>query len=231
MKLFFYPNTSEDRYLPKTMNAIAVLEAKGYDCSLTADDSMKVFHDRDHARFSIEESDLIVSLGGDGTLLRAAQEAIRYDLPLSGINCGRYGNLCAYRLNEIDSFDPAILNENKAILLETVIDDQDYLAVNDIVIGKDFFGGTIDLETCINDKPAFRFIGDGLIVSTPVGSTGYNRSAKGTILDYAEDKYVVTAICPHNVELESTVLNHNKKVNVTLMNKKYGASIYIDGIY
>ena len=190
---------------------------------------MKIYRQQEYARFPIEESEMIVSLGGDGTLLRAAKEAIRYDLPLVGINCGRYGNLCAYRLNEVNSFDPEMLAEIKAMLLETEIDEKKYLSVNDIVIGKDFFGGTIDLETSVNGKTAFRFIGDGLIISTPVGSTGYNRSAKGTILDYSENRYVVTAICPHNIELESTILNKGNTVNVVLKNPKYSASTYIDG--
>ena len=231
MKLFFYPNTTEARYLPKIKSAISQLEAKGWQCSLSAEDSIKIYGNDSYARFSIEYSDLIVSLGGDGTLLRAAQKAVECDLPLVGVNCGRYGNLCAYRLNELDSFDPKQMLENKTTLLETVIDQKAYLALNDIVIGKDFFGGTIDLQVSFNGQNAYRFIGDGLIVSTPVGSTGYNRSAYGKVLDYSDDHYVVTAICPHNIDIGSSVLKNDETVNVILMNKKYSASIYIDGTY
>lgn len=231
MKLFFYPNTTEDRYLPKIKSAIHQLEDKGWDCSLGQADSLKIYGDDSYARFTIETSDMIVSLGGDGTLLRAAQNAVECDLPLLGINCGRYGNLCAYRLNELDSFDPACLIENKTTLLETAINGKTYLSVNDIVIGKDFFGGTIDLQVSFKEETAYRFIGDGLIISTPVGSTGYNRSAHGKVLAYDDDHYVVTAICPHNIDIDSTVLKAEVATSVALMNKKYSASIYIDGSY
>ena len=231
MKLFFYPNTGEDRYLPKIKSAISQLEAKGWECSVSTEDSLKIYGDDSYARFSIETSDMIISLGGDGTLLRAAQKAVEYDLPLLGINCGRYGNLCAYRLNELDSFDPKQLREYETTLLETAIGDRTYLSVNDIVIGKDFFGGTVDLQVSFNEEFAYRFIGDGLIVSTPIGSTGYNRSARGRVLSYSDDRYVATAICPHNIELESKVLGRNDETEIVLMNKKYSASIYIDGSY
>ena len=231
MKLYCYPNTTEERYLSKIRTAIHDLETKGYDCSLSPEDSIKVYGNDSYARFTMESSDLIISLGGDGTLLRAAQNAVRHALPLAGINCGRYGNLCAYRLNELDGFDPDSLAEYKVTLLETELAGKTYLALNDIVIGKDFFGGTIDLQVSFNDETAYRFIGDGLIISTAVGSTGYNRSAHGKVLAYGDNRYVVTAICPHNIEIGSAILETEDVTSAVLMNPKYTSSIYIDGSY
>ena len=119
-----------------------------------------------------------------------------------------------------------IVNDGAQNLVVVLEDDA---GDDDIVIGKDFFGGTIDLQVSFNEEVAYRFIGDGLIVSTPIGSTGYNRSARGRVLSYSDDRYVATAICPHNIELESKVLGRNDETEIVLMNKKYSASIYIDG--
>ncbi|MCR4879610.1 MAG: NAD(+)/NADH kinase [Bacilli bacterium] len=141
----------------------------------------------------IDEADVLVSIGGDGTLLTLAQKAIKYDKPLLGINAGHVGYLCAYKIEElsylgIDDFKK--LKESKRTLIEV----DNHYAVNDICILKENPIQAIDVDV----KDIAFWKGDGVIVSTATGSSSYNLSAGGPLLQSESTDLIVTPICPNH---------------------------------
>ena len=149
--------------------------------------------------------DLIVVLGGDGSILRAAQKALQYDLPLLGINLGRLGYMAELEKNEI----PLIANlyagtytEERRMTLSVGVrtKDGEYselgLALNDVVIGRAGYSHSIDLLLLADGKAVRTVRSDGLIVCTPTGSTAYSMSAGGSVLDPTLECICVTPICP-----------------------------------
>lgn len=177
----------------------------------------------------LSNCDLIVSLGGDGALLKAGQYALKYDKPLLGINSGRLGYLCAMKLDEIKDFNK-ILKKcvcEKRSVLNYRFDDKKGLAINDLSVGKENFGQTADLLLIVNDKQIGQIRGDGIIVSTPTGSSAYNVSAGGPLLDVDAKILSITPVCSHNHDLSPYVIADNKKVVIKVNHDKAG--IYVDG--
>lgn len=163
---------------------------------------------------SILECDIIVSIGGDGTLLNAGKKAIEFDKPVLGINAGHLGYLCAFKIDEISS-----LNKEDFINLKesprTLIEYQNNIAINDICVLKANPAQSIEVDV---NKVA-RWKGDGVIISTATGSSSYNQSAGGPLLDPLSDELVVTPVCPHFSSIGSQIIKDNEiKINVSLRN-------------
>lgn len=141
---------------------------------------------------SLSNCDIIVSIGGDGTLLQVGKLAIANDKPLVGINAGHLGYLCAFKIEEISKLtidDFARLKETK----RTLIEYNNKIAINDICILKGNPVQSIEVEV----KNIAFWKGDGVIVSTATGSSSYNQAAGGPLLDPSSSDLVVTPICPH----------------------------------
>ena len=180
---------------------------------------------------SFSDCDLILSLGGDGTLLKAAQHAIENDKPLAGINCGRLGYLCLLKQEEIADFDKAIAQAKmkEKILLKCQMNGIGYYAINDIAAGKTSFGKTVDLSLYVDG--AFRYMTrcDGLIVTTPVGSSAYNLSALGPLLDDDSGVLAITPICSHTKDIHPVIIRDDKQVRISVNHDEAG--IFADGEY
>ncbi|MBR5755062.1 MAG: NAD(+)/NADH kinase [Erysipelotrichaceae bacterium] len=230
MNIFIIPNIVSERYVTRVLESIHQLEKKGYECFLSEEDvSALSLPDRNKAK-QIEGCDIIVTLGGDGTFLRGVQPALEHDKPICGINCGHLGYLCTYDYDNIDECDFQSLMEKEVDLLE-YDDGNRHYALNDFVIGKDYFGGTISLRVKVNGEKKYDFIGDGLIVSSPLGSTAYNKSAGGMILEHDSGSLAVTPICSYSSGTESFVIGRDDTVEVELLKQIYKASAYADGVY
>ena len=178
---------------------------------------------------SVEESDLILSLGGDGALLRAFQEAFGAEKPLLGINSGRLGYLCALKQEEISDFDQ-ILKQCDTVektVLECELDGEFHYALNDIIVSKNDFGQTVDLDLKIEDRYRYSMRGDGLIICTPTGSTAYNVSAYGPVLEDGTNVLAITPICAHTKDILPLVVSENKKITVAVNHDDAG--VYADG--
>lgn len=180
---------------------------------------------------SAEECDIILSLGGDGALLRAFQEAFRADRPLLGINSGRLGYLCALKQEEIAGFE-SVLKQcriSERSVLSCRLDGETRYALNDIIVSKNDFGQTVDLDLKIEKKYRYSMRGDGLIVCTPTGSTAYNLSASGPLLEEDTGVLAVTPICAHTRDILPLVIPETKKITVTVNHSSAG--VYADGIH
>ena len=232
MKLFICPNGFTEEQNLQAKQCVCILEQKcGHVCSMGEEDSLNIYGNRSKAAFSAEESDLIVSLGGDGSVLRAAKTALASKRPLLGINSGRLGFLCAVSFSDTDRFnelfDDLYLSERH--LLSVSIGENRYIAVNDVVFAKKNVGSTVDLVISVDDESELQMRGDGIIFSTATGSTAYNLSAGGPMLSPDLDAFVMTPICPHSRQEYPVVLSEKHVVAVSEKYKE--ADIFVDGVF
>ncbi len=180
---------------------------------------------------------LAIVMGGDGTMLSVARALIDSDIPLVGINRGRFGFLTDLRAEEMLQSIDAILagnyqKEDRMMLSATVIRDNKVIlenhAFNDIVLKSGL--RLIELEVIIDGKFVHKQRSDGLIVSTPTGTTAYSLSAGGPILHPSLDAIALVPICPHTLSNRPFAVNSDAKIQVTLMQVD-DAQISFDGQY
>ena len=179
---------------------------------------------------NVTEAEMIVSLGGDGTLLKAAQLAISHDRLLTGINCGRLGYLCLLKQEEIREFDARVKNGviSEKTLLSCHSDGKEHLILNDVVVGKTNQGQSADLDLFIDGHFKYNVRCDGLIICTPTGSSAYNLSASGPLLEEDTSVFGVTPICSQAKGVYPLVISDERSVTVSV--KKDAANIYGDGV-
>jgi len=169
--------------------------------------------------------DVVIVLGGDGTLLYAARLIGANSVPIIGINLGSLGFLTEVKLDEMYSAFENVLSgqyqweERVRLDVEVVRDDvvaARYLALNDAVINKGALARIIELEICINAQPVLFTRSDGLIISTPTGSTAYSLAAGGPILYPTLDAFIIAPICPHTLTNRPLVIPDRDEVEVRL---------------
>ena len=182
--------------------------------------------------------DLIVVFGGDGTLLMASHSFKGREVPIVGINLGGFGFMTVVNLNEIFSAMELILEgaytTTKRMMLDVVIETEDgatrsYSVLNDVVITRGNLSGMINLETFVNDRYLTTFKADGLIVSTPTGSTAYSLSAGGPIVLPDLKSIIINPICPHTLTNRPIMLTPDSKVKVVLWTNDESAAATLDG--
>lgn len=170
-------------------------------------------------------ADALIVLGGDGTILSCASMAAESGVPILGINLGTLGFLAEVEKNEAEFAVKALLNgsyriEERFMLEASVIRDKKEVykktALNDFVVSRSSFRRMISTSVYIDSSLVASYDGDGLILSTPTGSTGYNLSAGGPIIDTALFAGVITPICPHTSFASSIVVPAEKTVRVCL---------------
>jgi len=185
-----------------------------------------------------DKTDLVVVLGGDGTLISVARLIGASEVPILGVNLGSLGFLTEITLDELcASVDRYLSGDYKIsdrIMLHvavvrngSIIEEKRVL--NDLVINKGALARIIDLETTINGNYLTTFKGDGLIISTPTGSTGYSLSANGPILYPELECFVITPICPHTLTNRPIVVASDSLVTVELKCIKEDVFLTLDG--
>ena len=170
-----------------------------------------------------EHCDLTIAIGGDGTLLSVSRELSGTDMPVVGINVGRLGFLADVTLSNLTHELDAILcghyRDDSRFLLKTVINGDDAtssIAMNDVVIHSYENLHMIEFETHINGRFLNSQRADGLVISTPTGSTAYAMSAGGPILDVDLDVVVLASVCPHTLSNRPLVISADNKLDITL---------------
>src|SRR5882672_2920377 len=170
--------------------------------------------------------DLIIVLGGDGTLLSVSRSVGDLGTPLLGVNLGGLGFLTATTLDEmlpaVEAFlDGRMVIDERMMLAARVRRDgavvADFLALNDVVIMKSAMSRIIDFTVAVDGQAATAYRADGLIISTPTGSTAYSLSAGGPILFPTMDAVVITPICSHTLTNRPIVLPGTQRIEVTLL--------------
>ncbi len=171
-------------------------------------------------------SDLIVVLGGDGTLLSMARLVGDAGVPLLGVNLGGLGFLTATTLDEMLAaleavFAGQMVLDDRMLLAARIVRSgkrvAEYVALNDVVVTKSAMSRLISLSVAIDGQVAIAYRADGLIVSTPTGSTAYSLSAGGPILFPTMDAVVLTPICSHSLTNRPIVLPASQRIEITLV--------------
>jgi len=185
-----------------------------------------------------EMCDILVSIGGDGTLISLARRSYKYNKPIMGINAGNLGFLTDVRVDEIDKFIKKFFDGeyriDKRMMLKIEVDKKKYYAFNDVVFSKETISSMVDLKVeaeCLNDKERERYwlntyYGDGLIISTPTGSTAYNLSAGGPVVFPLTKSLILTPLCPHSLTQRPLVLPSDFKL---LIESNTKVEIILDG--
>ena len=177
---------------------------------------------------SLAGSDAAVVLGGDGTMLACAQHASRLGVPILGINLGTLGFLAEAETGEIESAAEKLLSDEYGVeelfMLDAAIERDgrtvaDVTALNDIVVSRSSYRRIISVDIFVDGSFAGHYDGDGLIVATPTGSTGYNLSAGGPIADRSLFVSIITPICPHSSFSTPLVVPGTKTVKILLKDK------------
>lgn len=179
-----------------------------------------------------QKSDFLVTLGGDGTLISVARRGFKYNKAVLGINLGNLGFLTDVMPNELDMFLTDFINDryriDQRMMITAIINGSEIVAFNDVVISRAEVTGMIKLDAMINGKLFNKYNGDGLIISTPTGSTAYNLSCNGPVVYPLTDAFIVTPISAHSLTQRPLVLPVEFKINFKNTHNE-NAVVIIDG--
>ena len=169
----------------------------------------------------LQKTDVILTIGGDGTILHEANLSLEYQKPILGINLGRCGFLATCEIDEMETKLSAVARgdfmlDNRMLLYVRVLGDDSWEghALNDVVMTKGRLQQAIDFSIYCDDILVEHYRGDGVIVATPTGSTAYSLAAGGPILDSQTKGVVVTPICPHSLASPAMVFAQERKINI-----------------
>ena len=183
-----------------------------------------------------KKSDLIISIGGDGTMLATAYQAQFYDKPVFGINAGKLGFLVEAELSQLDLFIDEIKNGKYTIDERMIItaecmghNVEKMYAINDFVIDKGAWPKIIELTIKVDGDFVTTFSADGLIIATPTGSTGYSVSTGGPIVNPKADVISLCPISPHSLNIRPLVLASNQEITITANSPYKDVHINCDG--
>ncbi|MBO4456456.1 MAG: NAD(+)/NADH kinase [Butyrivibrio sp.] len=218
-------NKSKDINLEVTGHIVDYLQKHGKSCVI-ADTAIGLSKEsnaigREFMTNIPEDTDCCIVLGGDGTMLQAARSVAFQDIPLLGVNLGTLGYLAVVEKSGIDDAMTRLLSgdyyiEDRMMLRGVIGDKKDY-ALNDIVISRASEIQAINYNIYVNDLLLYSYHADGIIVATPTGSTGYNMSAGGPIVEPSANMILLTPICPHTLNSRSVVLSADARIVVELL--------------
>jgi NAD+ kinase len=225
------PHQEVVHYLQKT---IAILRecGIGYTLEKTA---AQLLRSRDFcSREDVaRQADIIIVLGGDGTFLSIARQAVEAQVPVVGFNLGTLGFLTAMKKESLAEGLKHILGGEAEIshrkLLQIDFNHQVYTALNDVVINKGTIARIVNLLLKINGATVAEMKGDGVILATPTGSTAYSISAGGPIVSPAVNGMVITPICPHSLTFRPLVVPDDAEISVQLLTPHMDTFVTIDG--
>jgi len=184
------------------------------------------------------QADLIIAVGGDGTLLSVARAAVPHGVPILGVNFGSLGFLTELQPDELYPGLEAVLRgdyaieERQTLRVRHVRRDQvqqEYALLNDAVITKSALARMIIIELRIDEQKVATYTSDGLIVSTPTGSTAYSLSAGGPILDPRMSAFIVAPICPHTMTYRPLVVPGSVRMRISLRDAGEAVYLTLDG--
>lgn len=186
----------------------------------------------------LEGYDIFISIGGDGTMLRAATYVRDKNIPILGINAGRLGFLATVQQEHIADLLPLVFEKNYKISTRTLLsldyegkdkalEDLDY-ALNEVTVSRKDTTSMITIETRLNGDYLNSYWADGLIISTPTGSTGYSLSCGGPILTPEVNSLVITPIAPHNLNARPLVIPDDTYIELTVSSREEQHLVSLD---
>ncbi len=235
------PNPLRDKGYQLALKAREMLEAEGYTVTVSP-----VYHGDGAApppaglrllplEEAVRGAKLLVSFGGDGTILRVARAAMELDVPILGVNLGNKGFMAELERDQIDGLLEAVRGNYKPsirMMLEAELWREGRLllrdgALNDVVVSGVVH--TIDLCAMSEETVVTQFSGDGIVVSTPTGSTAYSMAAGGPIVEPCAENIILTPVCPHALAARSFVLAPERTVTILPSRAGDRAVLSVDG--
>ena len=228
MKIVIVPNPYRDKEFRCAKQVQELLREKGAQLQIAlpfGDDTQFLLPDWMESvplTEALQSADAIVCLGGDGTLLHIAKEASQQDVPIIGVNIGSLGfmaELEAGELNQLEKLLAGSYTVEERMMLDVTVESEGKTvftdrALNDVVITKGTVARIIQADVFCDGAKVYSLCGDGVIVCTPTGSTGYSLSAGGPILDPTVRNILVTPICAHRPQTASMVLGADRTLTV-----------------
>lgn len=186
------------------------------------------------ARFADPSAfEAVLSVGGDGTLLRANKLAVELQIPLLGVNIGRVGFLTEIELGQIQQAMLRLARddysiEERMMMQARLNTGESWLALNDVVVSRGGYSRLMGVDAFVNGNQVGRFLGDGLLVATPTGSTGYSLSAGGPIVCPEVECLLLTPICAHSLQHRPVVASPSQTITIRT-DDAHPAVISVDG--
>jgi NAD+ kinase len=190
-------------------------------------------HERNATRPDLQKVDLVVVLGGDGTMLRALRRTLGTGTPVVGVNFGEVGFLTSIKADALESGLRRVFGGDYVVAELPTLDVEAgadrHVAVNDIVIASSIIGRMIELGWAVGGEDLGVVPCDGVLCSTPSGSTGYNLSNGGPVLVWGLDAQVVTFIAPHSLHARPLVVPRSRNVEIENRTVDVAAAVLVDG--
>ena len=167
-----------------------------------------------------DDTSLVIAIGGDGTILKCARNCAPKDIPLFGFNMGRLGFLAQGMPDKLDEVIQKIKNKDfrieDRIMISAIVNNKEYRALNDIVIKGASYSRTSTLSLYVNNELVSDYLADGLIISTPTGSTAYTLSAGGPVVSPDLDCLIIVPICPHTLSARPVVIPSKERITIKM---------------
>lgn len=239
MKQFYViTNGHKDPELLVTNRIKKYIEERGGNCTIQVKEpSPRREESYTDSAWLPDETECMLVLGGDGTMLQAARDTVEKQIPILGINMGTVGYLAEIELPGIESALDRLLNddymlEERMMLIGTVKKEgaepeEDY-ALNDIAITRSGSLQIIKYSIYVNDLFLYSYSADGVMVATPTGSTGYNLSAGGPIVEPKAKLLLITPICPHTLNTRSIVLGADDRITIEINAGREGEILEVE---
>ena len=176
--------------------------------------------------------DFLISVGGDGTLLSVVRKSFKYDKAVLGINLGTLGFLTDISMEQLPNFIKDFKNNiykiDNRMMVEGSVNLNKFVAFNDIVISRKSISSMIRIEGKINGKNFNSYYGDGVIISTPTGSTAYNLSVGGPVVYPLTEAFIITPVAPHSLTQRPLVMPVDYEIEFKIIDNQ-GAVVIVDG--
>jgi NAD+ kinase len=221
----------EQAVAPALERVEALAAAAGVELVFPQDEVSK--HDIDEPPHELADAEIVLVLGGDGTMLRALRRLLGTGVPAIGVNFGRVGFLTAIAEEELDAQLPRVFSGEHVVIelptLELELDGERRIAVNDVVAASATVGRMVELAWSVGGESLGDQACDGIICATPPGSTAYNLSNGGPVLVWGLDAMAVTFIAPHSLHARSMVVPRGLDVAVANQTADVPATVLCDG--
>ncbi|MEG6565847.1 NAD(+)/NADH kinase [Thermoanaerobacterium saccharolyticum] len=234
------PNIHKDKNLRTTRSLVEWIIQHGYKPILNEVVAQKIgFFEYGKSGTEIfENSDFIVALGGDGTILNVARQCASFSTPILGVNLGHLGFLAEVDAENVVEAVEKIVNDeffiDKRMMLEASIIKENMeavnlIALNDIVVTRGSFSRMVKLKVFVNEQYVNTYLADGIIISSPTGSTAYSLSAGGPIVYPNLELFIITPICPHTLHSRSIIVSEKDKVKLVIVGENQDVMATTDG--
>ena len=241
MNIAILPNLSKKDAEAYTLQTMEILHGLGANLLLHEElkaqfSQQPVIFYSDFAQL-ITNCDVAIAIGGDGTMIHAAKHVCKANKAVLGINVGRLGYVAGLEKNELDSLKQLVTGSytvEERMMLEAAFEKdgkrQVHTVLNDAIVARGAMSRVLDLTVSYKNETVCRYRGDGLIVSTPTGSTAYSFSAGGPIMDPAMQGILLTPICPHSAFSRTVVFGPDTVLSVSATSQYHSDMILtLDG--